>query len=299
MHNVTVIVPAYNAGETIGRTLESLLVQTMPVDVIVVNDGSTDGTASVVSRYVDRGVRLVTQENAGGYQARAKGLKHVTAEYFGFADADDTVEPTMYERMYAAAKKNDLDVVQCEIVRTKKRGLEIVKDLKREVFDPILIKGTVSSFVWDKLYRNRGVVLEPAGLMMFDDLAMNLQLFEGIKSFGYLHEGLYHYNVNAGSSVRNFRRKNIDDLKEIVRFREKYLPRYGVIAGDPVLQAWIDLNFRNYFKVAASAKCGSWAERMENVRFLYREIGRQAPSCLSARVAAEYLLRKAIAMLRG
>ena len=292
MIEVTVIIPTYNAAGTIGRAIASLKAQSIPVEIVVVDDGSSEPLE------LD-GVNVIRQENAGGYSARRRGLQEVKTPYFGFMDADDWTEPTMYEKMLAAAKEHDLDVVQCDVYGAADRGLRVVEDLKSEVFDPILIKGTVASFVWDKLYRNRGIELEPSTIMMYDDLAMNLQLFDGIKRFGYLHEGLYHYEVNAGSSIRNFKKKNVDDLKTAIAFREKYLPRYEHNLTGDMLHNWIERNFRNFFLVAASSKSESWSARMEKVKMLYAEMGRELPRFVSLRVFVVWLMMNIRWRLRG
>lgn len=288
---VTVIIPAYNAAGTIGRAIASLKAQTIPIEVVVVDDGSREPLML-------EGVPVIRQENAGGYAARRRGLQEVKTPYFGFMDADDWAEPTMYEKMLAAAKAHDLDVVQCDVYGAANRGLRVVEDLKGEVFDPILIKGTVASFVWDKLYRNRGIVLEPSNIMMYDDIAMNLQLFDGIKRFGYLHEGLYHYEVNAGSSIRNFKKKNLDDLKTAIAFREKYLPRYEAEQLGEVQGNWINLNFTNLVRVAASARCRSWHERMENVRFSYQELKMKTPKFIACWTMIQFVARRLRWMLK-
>ena len=104
---------------------------------------------------------------------------------------------------------------------------------------------------------------------MFDDLAMNLQFFVGAKRIGYLHEGLYRYDVNPGSSVRNFRLKNVSDLREAIRFREKFLPRLaGGDCDGGVMAAWVVRNVRNMYLVACSAPVRDGVSRMEKVRAL-------------------------------
>ena len=175
-------------------------------------------------------------------------MEIVSTPYFGFADADDIVEPDMYEKMLRLAKQHSLEVVQCDVFGGAPSETEIVigKDAVRtRVFDPILIRGTVSAFVWDKLYLNRGRRLAPIDIMMYDDLAMNFQLLEGVERFAYLHEGLYHYRINNQCSIRNFKWKNALDLATAVRIRRKYLPLYGIRHSFFINIVWFMRNFRN------------------------------------------------------
>lgn len=87
---VSVIIPAYNAAGFIAETLESVVGQTYrPLEIIVVDDGSRDGTPEVVERFADQGVRLIRQENAGPSAARNRGIAAATGAYIAFLDADD------------------------------------------------------------------------------------------------------------------------------------------------------------------------------------------------------------------
>ena len=95
---VSLVIPAFNGREMIGRTIESVLAQTWPaVEVIVVDDGSTDGTAEAVARFGDR-VRYYRQENSGTAAARNLGLRHAKGEYFAVLDQDDLWVPHKLER---------------------------------------------------------------------------------------------------------------------------------------------------------------------------------------------------------
>src|SRR5437016_2066869 len=94
----SVIVPLYNKAPYIKRTLDSIATQTFAdFEVIVVDDGSTDGGADVVAGYSDRRVRLLRQANAGPGSARNRGMDEATGEYLTFLDADDEWIPTFLE----------------------------------------------------------------------------------------------------------------------------------------------------------------------------------------------------------
>ena len=95
---ISVLVPAYNVAPWIGSTLDSILSQTYQnLEVIVVDDGSTDETAGILERYAARDERVVIvhQPNAGLVAARETGIANATGEYVTFVDGDDTIEPDM------------------------------------------------------------------------------------------------------------------------------------------------------------------------------------------------------------
>lgn len=90
---VSIIIPAFNYERYVARAIESALAQDYPaVEVVVVDDGSTDGTAAVAEQFVDRGVRVIRQANQGLAAARNTGIAHATGELLFFLDADDFLE---------------------------------------------------------------------------------------------------------------------------------------------------------------------------------------------------------------
>ncbi len=96
---VSVIISAYNADKLISETLESLLNQTYgEIEIIVVNDGSTDNTLEVANKYIKKGVKVITQENKGQDAALNNGYRHSTGDYIKFMDSDDLINPEMIER---------------------------------------------------------------------------------------------------------------------------------------------------------------------------------------------------------
>jgi len=95
---VSIIVPAYNAARTVTRAIESLLAQTYEdIEILVVDDGSKDGTEEVCRKYGDR-IRYIRQDNQGPSEARNTGIRNASGEYIGFLDADDWYLPEKIEQ---------------------------------------------------------------------------------------------------------------------------------------------------------------------------------------------------------
>ena len=110
---ISIIIPAYNVQDCLGATLDSVLAQTYgSLEVIVVDDGSTDGTAKIIDAYAarDSRVKAVHKENGGVTSARLRGLSEATGAYIGFVDGDDLIEPQMYERLYENIVDEELGV---------------------------------------------------------------------------------------------------------------------------------------------------------------------------------------------
>ena len=99
-YTFSVIVPLYNKQNEIGDTLRSILAQRYsPLEIVVVNDGSTDGSAEVVRSFDSPLIRLITQPNAGECAARNRAIAEARGEYLALLDADDTWDPGYLEEI--------------------------------------------------------------------------------------------------------------------------------------------------------------------------------------------------------
>ena len=112
---VSIIVPAYNAEATIVRCIDSILDQTLrEIELIIIDDGSTDSTAQICAAYHDERLRYYRKENGGPSAARNQGVSLARGEYIGFVDADDYITPDMCEKMYEAGSKAIADICVCD-----------------------------------------------------------------------------------------------------------------------------------------------------------------------------------------
>lgn len=110
---ISVVMACYNAAPFVREAVDCVLGQTCPeVELIVVNDGSTDGSGDILRAYGDR-IRLIEQANAGPYPARNAGLAAARGAFVAFLDADDWWEPHALQRMYDALVATDADVAYC------------------------------------------------------------------------------------------------------------------------------------------------------------------------------------------
>lgn len=113
---VSIIVPVYNAERDLEKCLDSVVNQTLQnVEIILVDDGSTDGSSEICKSYAEKDERIIYfyKENEGLAAARQDGMERSNGEYVGFVDSDDWLELNMYERMYSVAKEENADVVFC------------------------------------------------------------------------------------------------------------------------------------------------------------------------------------------
>lgn len=114
---ISVIIPAYNIEDLLGRCVESVVYQDYPKDfleIIVVDDGSTDATGKVADELAARfeNVTVIHKENGGSSSARNVGIRHASGEYIGFVDSDDYIDSRMYSALMSAAIEYDADMIQ-------------------------------------------------------------------------------------------------------------------------------------------------------------------------------------------
>ena len=176
-NTVDVIIPAYNAGKFIERTLKSVVSQThLPEKIIVVDDGSTDDTVAVVNNFKKNSsvdIELFEQENKGPNAARNVGIKNSTSEYVAFLDADDLWENVKIEKQIAVFQNSaykDLGLVYCGYKLIDENGKEINKKnifptLKGSVFNKLLKANLISGSPSTVLIKR--AVLKETGL--FDE----------------------------------------------------------------------------------------------------------------------------------
>lgn len=120
MNKVSIILPIYNVSQYLRECLDSVIGQTLKeIEIICVNDGSTDDSLEIIKEYAEQDERIVviTGPNGGYGKAMNKGLNRATGEYIGIVEPDDYIVPEMYEELYEVAKKNDLDFVKADFYR--------------------------------------------------------------------------------------------------------------------------------------------------------------------------------------
>ncbi len=107
MPAISVVIPAYNSEDTISETIESVLEQTFSnFELIIVNDGSTDKTLEIISRFLDERIKVISQENSGPQRSRNVGAKNAQGKYIAFLDADDLWTANKLELQFKALENN-------------------------------------------------------------------------------------------------------------------------------------------------------------------------------------------------
>ena len=250
---VSVIVPLYNQQRHIRKCIRSIMKQTYnTLEIIIVNDGSSDRSQEVVQRLatIDNRIILINQTNKGVAEARKTGYQFASGEWIVFVDSDDSLPKDSIETLYAAANQYGVDVVCGNACRQwgvlKKHFSSFPRSMETRVIrSPELFESFYLSFfgvnlfpvnVWGKIYRKRtidiamedkDVFLSPR-LHMGEDEAFNLNVFPYISSIFCLDKCVYNYRVGGLTSNYN---KFLTDLLDFGDYRIDLLDRYNYSLG--------------------------------------------------------------------
>lgn len=239
---ISIIIPFYNVEKYIEECIKSVVNQTLKdIEIIFVNDGSTDGSIDIVNKYAKNDSRikvLSLKERHGQGFARNRAIDIATGDYIGFVDSDDYVEVDMFEKLYVSAIQDDTDITMClakeyddttgEFIESDYYSLKLFEQYKEDVFSAEATKDTILDMnvaLWNKLYKHSylSFINEkfPEGFI-FEDLPFFFGTYLPAKRVKILWECLYIYRINRKTSTMNqFGNKMLDRLPMVALTYEK------------------------------------------------------------------------------
>lgn len=283
---ISVIVPAYNAGKTLYKCLDSVIGQTYKdLEIIIVDDGSTDNTAEIMKGYAKQysNIRCIHQENAGVSRARNIGIENSVGEYLYFIDADDHIEDDTFKLLIDADKRHALDIVASEII--DKNGTSAIRnafaelpDLYADTKDDI---GTYAFFLRmgsavGKLYRSKTILDNDIKFLDNIDLAEDLIFTHTVLlnsgSIAKVSRSRYIVqNINEDSLSKRY----VKNIEKIVRLQERIL--FEVFAMYPSYETvwkmrFMDIKANNCIMLVKNLFLNdcpfSWQEKIDQVNDL-------------------------------
>ena len=233
---ISLIVPIYNVENYLWSCLDSIAKQTYSnIEILLVNDGSPDGSAAICQEFVarDSRFRYIEKENGGLSDARNAGIAEAKGEFISFVDSDDWIEPTYVEDLYRAALFNDAEVVVSnyqefhqernvylihifdDYYETHYSGEEVIQQL------PLLERKDLSfKTSWGILFARRlfDTISFPKGKTI-EDTRTNYRLFAESCRSTYIHKALYNYRVGVDSISSRITEKLLVDVLECLMER--------------------------------------------------------------------------------
>jgi len=221
---LTVIIPVYQVEDTVGRCLESILAQEYDdMEIIAVNDGSTDKSRDICQQFADKDnrIKIIDKENGGLSSARNAALEIATGEYVTFADSDDEVETGTYGKLMGIIAKNpDIDLLEYPFLRHLPNGTVSTMPFDNKKYKDMLFyflecKAYNHSYAWNKIYRRSffNDIRYPEG-RVFEDVHTLPRILDKDPVVMTTKEGLYKYHSNPKGITRNAGSKELTWLLE-------------------------------------------------------------------------------------
>lgn len=209
---VSIIIPMYNAGKTILHCLESVINQSWDnIEIIVIDDGSWDGTKALVESINSEKLKLITQSNKGAAAARNLGIKMSKGEFILFVDADDYIEKNMIEDFMQVAKENSI-VFSNTIVKEKKieYTLELFKGNRENINKASAIREIISGggglicskLICRKIVEANNLFFEE-GLIIGEDQLFFLKVVVFAENYSFINKAYYYYDRTHLESATN------------------------------------------------------------------------------------------------
>ena len=242
---VSIIIPVYNAERHLDKCVESVLRQSYrEIEVLLVDDGSTDGSGAACDRWAEKDARIraIHRENGGVSAARNTGLDAATGEYIAFVDSDDYLAADMIRNLTHALKADGADISICNLQHVDEDGNSLERDPVLPIADEVLTgpeaiyrvsdyyhKGWYYLFVWNKLYKKAvfSGIRFPEGKISEEDFVTH-RLFMRCEKVACVSAVGYYYVQRAGSILHNESRKLLLNRVEGRLERAKFCHELGL-----------------------------------------------------------------------
>ena len=251
---ITIIVPAYNVEKYIDRCINSIINQSYQnLQVIIVNDGSTDNTWEKCQRYEDKRIEIYKKENGGLSDARNYGLKFAKGEYVAFVDSDDWIDTSMISILYEVIRKYSVKIAVCEpyyayddhIYSRQMDGKSFELD-KGQALKMLVEDRKFRTNAWNKLYSidlwER--IRFPYG-RKYEDVATIYRIYDAVEKVGFINKPLYYYYQRNDSIVHSFNINSYMDYIKGVKERREYLiekyPEMNDLLDTSIIKSVFDL----------------------------------------------------------
>ncbi|MBQ8381238.1 MAG: glycosyltransferase family 2 protein [Clostridia bacterium] len=283
---VTVVIPVYNAYDFIRPCMDSVLDQTFrDIEVICVDDGSTDHTLDILKEYqkADTRVRIVTETNAGPAMARNAGLKRARGEYVIFLDADDFFEPALIEKLYRKSKDNDLDIAitKYDIYNSKKaRFYENADTVHNKIYGdgivtskneyPDFILQSTTGSAWNKMFKKTFLIEKNIqflpDVMMFEDVYFTTCSLAFAERVSLVPDVLIHHRIYSEQSRAKRFKKYYSQVPAVYLKIKEFLMKGGMY--QPLAKGFLNLTASRCFYIfgllGSDAKEHFWKLLREN-----------------------------------
>lgn len=242
MVKVSIVIPVYNTEKYLCECLESIIGQTLQdIEVICVDDGSTDGSSEILDDYTKRDSRVtvIHKKNNGSIAARKTGIHLAQGQYIGFVDSDDWIETYMYEKLYSLAARYKVDFVSSGYFREGNYTTIQFDNIKEGLYREKQMKEFRNSFIYNmqdrvlgmsgsmccKLYKadilKRLEADIPDSMVFSEDKMCNLLFVLNCSSAFVAKEAYYHYRMRSNSVVHTSHKNYLLQVNDVYQYLMK------------------------------------------------------------------------------
>ncbi|WP_241650318.1 glycosyltransferase family 2 protein, partial [Rosenbergiella collisarenosi] len=228
---ITVLVPIYNSEEYLEDCLQSLSVQNYSDFIVyLINDGSTDGTISIINNFIKKDARfkLIDKINTGISSTRNLALNLSKTKYTIFIDSDDTLDSNYLKFLYEKAESGNYHLTYCDynILDGVNSNKKIHGELSVDASIRKMLLHQDWAVLWNKLFITKiyqdNKIYFPDGINMWEDLFFNIIFYENSSSIGYVPHSLYNYIMRSNGLVKSpIKKSRVLDQIFIISILEK------------------------------------------------------------------------------
>ncbi|MBQ9219057.1 MAG: glycosyltransferase family 2 protein [Muribaculaceae bacterium] len=250
MPAISIVIPIYNVADYLRQCLDSIgLFGDDRVEVLLVNDGSTDTSPNICEEYQDKycNVKVINKPNGGLSDARNAGTREATGQWIYYLDSDDWLAPGAIMKLYDFAIKNSCDVVQGGFYYAYSDHLLLDERYVKASHEPyildrettmreLIVNNYIKNFAWGKLYRADIVKRHPFPVgKYFEDSFWQHLIVHETRRYGVMPEPLYYYRQREESISGGFSLHNMDLLRgneERLKFLSEHYPQLQTLEAD-------------------------------------------------------------------
>lgn len=240
---ISVLIPCYNVEKYVDECISSVINQTLhDIEIICINDGSTDNTLSILEKYksTDDRIKIINKTNTGYGDSMNNGIDIARGEYIGIVESDDFIEPEMFQSLYDTACKNNVQIARCcYYMYQNGNNKPVTNDFitKNKVLDPNIdtsVFWQVPS-IWASIYKREwlnenNIRFLPTPGASYQDTSFSFKAYACCNRFIMISNPYLHYRIDNMNSSVNSKNKTYcvcDEWNEIYRFIVNDRKRFG------------------------------------------------------------------------
>ncbi|SEM68049.1 Glycosyl transferase family 2 [Prevotella sp. ne3005] len=259
--DVSVIIPVYNTEKYLAACIDSVLQQTyVSLEIILVDDGSTDSSASICDVYTQKhdNIKAIHIQNSGPATAKNEGLKLAQGNYIALTDSDDKMELLMLHKMVTAGYEHHADIICCNYKQIDENGniSHLNSTYKQYVLDHeeglvhFFSKDKIYSQCWTKLYKRQMLIdyhiENDPGLRTDEDFIFNIRAFVKAQKTVIVDEPLYEYTHRENSLAHSYFKKNISQYIDN-RIKRVHITQEAVKNETAAVKEWSIVHIIMYY----------------------------------------------------